>query len=208
MRLIEAVQQLRGCPATVPDCSRDDLPNLFVSMGYKVGAEIGVYKGEFTEKFCKAGLKMYAIDPWHSYAGSGRTQRDQDRQNFLYEHTKRTLAPYNDCTIIRKASMDAVREFKDRSLDFVYIDGDHSFKHVAQDIYEWTWKVRIGGVVAGHDYYCTSPEARNVVCHVGAVVDAYVKAFGIDNWYIFGRSKPLEEERKDDRYLSWMWVRQ
>lgn len=207
MKLIDGLK-LQGAPARIPDCSRDELPELFTQLGFKVGAEIGVYKGAFTEKFCKAGLKMFAIDPWHSYDGSGRTQRDQNRQNFLHDHTQRTLAPYqNNCTIIRKTSMDAVKMFRDRSLDFVYIDGDHSFRAFAADIQEWTWKVRIGGIVAGHDYYCTIPQARNIICHVGAVVDAYVRAFGIKQWYTFGRSKPDNEESQNDSYLSWMWVR-
>ena len=201
MEIIEGIKQ-KGNPFTIPDCSRHELPEFFKKMGYTVGAEIGVYKGEFTEQFCKAGLKMYGIDPWHSYAGAGRAAKDQKRQEFLYEHTKRVLAPYNDCTIIRKASSDAVQHFKDRSLDFVYIDGDHNFKHVAEDIYEWAWKVRIGGVVSGHEYFSTDPRAQNVICQVGPVIDAYVKVFNIDNWYIFG-----EEGAQDDKALSWMWIR-
>jgi len=202
MKIIEGIKN-KGAPFIIPDCSRDDLPEFFKEMGYTVGAEIGVYKGEFTEKFCKAGLKMYAIDPWHSYSGAGRASKDQARQEFLYQHTQRTLTPYNDCTIIRKTSMDAVPWFKDRSLDFVYIDGDHNFKHVAQDIYEWTWKVRLGGVVAGHDYFTTNPRARNLICHVGSVVDAYIKVFGIKNWYIFGR-----DDKSDGYALSWFWIRE
>lgn len=185
--------------------SRDLLPEYFKSMGYTVGAEIGVYKGEYTKLFCEAGLKMFAIDPWHSYAGAGRGQKSQDRQNFLHGHAKRILASYDDCTIIRKASMDAVHEFKDGSLDFVYIDGDHNFKHIAQDIYEWTWKVRKGGIVSGHDYFCTNPGANNTICHVKNVVDAYVKTYQIDNLQTFGKIEGAK--KKDDRYLSWMWIR-
>lgn len=206
MKLIEGIKQ-KGAPFLIPECSRDELPEFFKEMGYKVGAEIGVYKGAFTEKFCKAGLKMYAIDPWIGFSGQGRSQKLQDRQDFLYGHTQRTLAPYPNCTIIRKTSMDAVTDFKDGSLDFVYIDGNHNFRYIAEDIYEWASKVKRGGVIAGHDYFCTNPEARNIVCHVGAVVDAYTKAFGIDNWFIFGRSKPLEKETKDNKFLSWMIIK-
>jgi len=179
MKLIDAFKNKKGAPFLIPDCSREELPEFFKQMGYTVGAEIGVYKGEFTEHFCKAGLKMFAIDPWHSYGGSGRSQKLQERQNFLYGHASRLLGKYNDCTIIRKTSMDAVDSFKDNSLDFVYIDGNHSFSHAAEDIQRWAYKVRKGGIVAGHDYYCTDPASSNVVCHVGAVIDAYVRAFGI-----------------------------
>ena len=131
-------------------------------MDYKVGAEIGSCRGEFTEKFCKAGLKMYAIDPWTGYAGAGRTEKLQEIQDSHYEETKKLLAPY-DCTIIRKTSMEAVSDFEDGSLDFVYIDGNHAFRYIAEDLYEWTKKVRNSGAVSGHDYFHTSSSASNVV---------------------------------------------
>ena len=196
-----------GLPYNIPNCSRNELPKFFKEMGFTVGAEIGVYKGDYCERFCKEGLKMFAVDPWHSYAGAGRTNKAQDRQDFLYGHASRTLNKYNDCTVIRKNSMDAVTHFKDRSLDFVYIDGDHSFSHVANDIQAWAYKVKRGGIVAGHDYFTTDPEANNVICHVGPVVDAYVKAFGIKNFYVLGRTKPLAEEKRFDKTLSWFWIR-
>ena len=206
MKLIEAIKE-KGTPFVVPDCSRDELPKFFKEMGFGVGAEIGSYKGAFTEKFCKEGLKMYAVDPWMAYQGAGRTQEEQARQDFLYGHAKRVLAPY-DCAIIRKTSVDALNDFKDGSLDFVYIDGDHEFSHIASDLVGWSKKVKKGGIVSGHDYFCTDPWARNTVIHVGPVVDAYTKVFGIKNFYTFGRSKPLEEEAKDDKYLSWMWIKE
>jgi len=206
MKLSEAIKQ-KGKPFNVPDCGRDELPKFFKELGFRIGAEVGAYKGAFSEKFCKEGLKMYVIDPWMAYQGAGRTQQEQARQDFLYEHTKRVFAQYNNYVIIRKTSMDALEEIEDGSLDFVYIDGDHEFGHVACDIVEWTKKVRVGGVVSGHDFFCTSPTAKNLVCNVGPVVEAFVKAFGIESFYTFGRSKPLEEEAKDDKYLSWMFFK-
>jgi len=206
MRLSE-IAHLNGTPAIIEKSCRDELPDFFhEDLGFRVGAEIGVLKGEFTEKFCKAGLKMYAIDPWLAFPGQGRTQQKQDRQDFLYSHTQRVLAPY-DCKIIRATSMDALKHFKDGSLDFVYIDGDHSFRYIAEDIYEWAKKVKRGGMVAGHDYYCTSPEAVNIVVNVKPVVDAYTKCFGINNWWIFGRSKPIELEARYDKVYSWMFFK-
>ena len=210
MRFIEAVKQLKGRPVRIPGCTRMDFPQLLVDMGYKVGAEVGVYKGEYTEKFCQAGLGMYAVDPWMAFPGQGRTQQVQERQDFLYGHACRTLAPYGLVPgggIIRKTSMEAVGDFTDGSLDFVYIDGDHSFRHIAADICEWEKKVRAGGVVSGHDYFNTRAAAVNIVCNVEAVVDAYTKAFEIDNWYVFGLTDPAEEPNRKERFLSWMWIK-
>ncbi|MBI4137317.1 hypothetical protein HY469_04610, partial [Candidatus Roizmanbacteria bacterium] len=120
MKLTDGLK-FKGRPFEIPDAGRDDLPEFFKERGCKVGAEIGVYKGEFSEKLARVGLKLYAIDPWRIYKGYGNP-RGQKRLDFQYEHAKRVLTPYPNCTIIRKTSMEAIEDFKDESLDFVYID--------------------------------------------------------------------------------------
>jgi len=201
MKLIDGLKQ-RGKPFIIPDCSRNGLPELFVQMGFRIGAEIGVYRGQFSEKFCIAGLKMYAIDPWMAFRGQGKHQRMQEVEDGYYAETVKRLAPYPDCTIIKKTSMEALDDFRDGSLDFVYIDGDHNFRHAAEDIFEWSKKVRAGGVVSGHDYWNTNYYARNLVCNVGVIVDAYTKAFIITNWYIY---KPDNSRDPNDLKFSWLW---
>ena len=203
MRILDGLK-LRGRPAEIPDCSRDDLPQFFVEMGFKVGAEIGVDRGEFSEKLAKAGLQLYAIDPWRSYEDYEDT-RGQERLDFLYEHTKRVLAPYPKCRIIRKTSMEAVEDFEDESFDFVYIDANHQFKYIAEDLCEWTTKVKKGGVVSGHDYIYTNPRTQAGICHVIYVVNAYTQAYKIDNWYLLGRKERLPGETRD-RFRSWMFI--
>lgn len=197
MKLIDAIKE-KGCPFNVPGCGRDDLPKFFKEMGFKVGAEVGVYRGEFTEKLCRVGLKMYAIDPWIGFSGQGRSEQAQDMQDYNYNCAKKILSPYKECTFVRKTSMDALPDFKPESLDFVYIDGDHRFRYVAEDISEWYWKVKKGGIIAGHDYYNTQPGANNLICQVKTVVDAFVETYAIEKFYTFGQG---------DRYLSWMFVK-
>lgn len=205
--LMEGIKN-QGKPFKIPNCSRDELPQFFVDMGFKVGAEIGVYKGEFSEKFCKVGLNHFAIDPWIAFPGQGRTQQVQERQDFLYGHTKRVLDPYPNCTVIRKTSMDAVKDFINGSLDYVYIDGNHELKYIVEDIVEWSKKIKKGGIVSGHDYWNTNPLANNVICHGEAAVNAYTQAYGIKNFYIFGKMYPLEEQKKDNKWFSWMFIKQ
>lgn len=48
--------------------------------------------------------------------------------------------------------MDAVRWFDDNTLDFVFIDANHDYKHFAEDLREWHKKVKPGGIVSGHDW--------------------------------------------------------
>jgi hypothetical protein len=198
MKLIDAINKEKGVPFEIPNCSRNDLPGFFKQIGYKVGAEIGVFQGEFTEKFCQSGLGMYAIDPWVGYAGAGRTEKVQTKQDTNFEHAKTRLSPFDNCTIVRKSSMEAINDFKDNSLDFVYIDGDHRFRYFAEDIYEWYKKIRPGGAISGHDYFMTKPSHTNVICQVEPIVDAFVKAYRIEDFYTFGTG---------DRTLSWLFIK-
>ena len=206
MKIFDAINKLKGNPAEIPDCSRNDLPQFFIDMGLKVGAEIGVDKGQFTEKFCKAGLAIYAIDPWGYYPGY-EDSRGQTKLDQLHEHTKRILTPYPNCRIIRKTSMEAADEFADESLDFVYIDGNHEFKYVADDISVWSKKIRKGGVISGHDYIYTNPSTQAGVCHVIFVVNAYTNAYKVKNWYLLGRKHKKHKDEKRDRFRSWMWIK-
>lgn len=211
MKLLDAIQQLKEKRVEIPDCSRDDLPELFKELGFKVGAEIGVYKGEYTKILTTSGAKIYAIDPYLAYDDYDEKKRDfQARQDYLYTKTKRRLASYN-CELIRKTSMDAIKDFENESLDFVYIDGHHGFKYVAEDIWEWSKKVKKGGIISGHDYALIASDKGHVrdpyVLHVRYVVDGYIQAAKIETLYILGRHHAPEGEKRD-KWRSWMWINQ
>ncbi len=205
MDLVEAIKKHSGFPFEIPDTSRDDLPDFFADLGFKIGAEIGVYKAEFTEKLAKTGLKIYGIDPWIIYKYFDNP-RGQKRMDFLYEHSLRVLKPYPNATLIRKTSMEAVKDFPDNSLDFVYIDANHEFKYIAEDLYEWTKKIKRGGIVSGHDYFYLKSGTGKEHWHVAYVLDAYLKAFGIKNFYVLGSKNPKEGERRD-KWRSWMFLK-
>lgn len=198
MKISEGLS-LPGKRVEIPGCGRDGLPEFFLSRGLKTGAEIGVYRGEFTEVLCKGGLNVYAIDPWIMYSDYfERVPVDS------YPEACERLAPYKNCKIIKETSMDALKLFRDRSLDWVYIDGNHSFAYVAQDLYFWSKKVKKGGVISGHDYYLHKSQ-NPLKMNVKQVVDAFVQAARIPKLYILGRKKPEEGEHRD-KYRSFMWI--
>ena len=201
MRLIDAINQ-RGQPFEIPDASRDDLPQFFLDLEFKVGAEVGVKEGEFSEVLCKAGLKLYGIDPWIVYPDYPEPGTQQDQDEAMQKALDR-LKGY-DFTPIKKTSMGAVKNFEDDSLDFVYIDGNHSFKFVAEDIFEWSKKVKKGGVISGHDYVYMQDRKKQI--HTKYVVDAYIRAFAIPNWYVIGSHVAIPGEKRD-RWRSWFWVK-
>jgi hypothetical protein len=204
MKLIDALRE-KGRPFEIPDASRDDLPQLFIDLGFKKGVEIGVDKAEFSEKFAKVGLELYGVDPW-KYDDDYKDSRSQARLDKLYEHSKRVLLPYPKCKIIRKTSVEAVKDFEDESLDFVYIDGNHQLKYVIEDLVEWTKKVKKGGVVSGHDYIRTPGRTPAGICHVIYAVNAFIGAYKIRGWFLIGRAERRENEIRD-RFRSWFFIR-
>lgn len=71
--------------------------------------------------------------------------------------------------------MEAVKDFPNNFFDFVHIDGDHSYDAVMNDLIEWSKRVRVGGIISGHDY---DPDWA-----VKLAVDDYVKNNSIDNCF-------------------------
>jgi hypothetical protein len=125
---------------------RDDLAVLFAELGFNKGVEIGVEKGLYSEVLCKANpnLHLLSIDPWQASAyehSSHGVDTDQSQYDERYAETIERLAPYN-CAVIRKTSMEAVKDIADESLDFVYIDGNHDFVNFTNDLHYWRKKVR------------------------------------------------------------------
>lgn len=210
MEIIEGIKH-KGKPFEIPDCSRLDLPQFFIEMGFKVGVEIGVYKGAFTRRFGKARLTIYGVDPWKPYADFDiESDNRRSRQEFLYHHARRLLSPYiasNNVILLRETSMEALKYFIDESLDFVYIDGNHCLKYVIEDICEWSKKIKTGGIISGHDYiHPKRVKGRFHNLHVKFAVDAYIEAYRIKNWYLLGRKNEDPGETRD-RFRSWMWFK-
>lgn len=171
--------------------SREEtLPGVFTDLGYKIGAEIGVRRGEYSKVLLEKvpDLKLYCIDPWTVMS---RTYNEY-RQNRNREITFAALAEYN-AEILVKTSEEALKDIPDGHLDFVYIDGLHDFNNIMYDIIGWSRKVRSGGIVSGHDYFYYQG--------VGVIfaVNAYVQAHGINQWFITRESLPGTP--------SWFWVK-
>ncbi|KKS77895.1 MAG: hypothetical protein UV74_C0002G0023 [Candidatus Woesebacteria bacterium GW2011_GWB1_43_14] len=192
--------------------NRTILTQTFAELGFNKGAEIGVAEGLYSKVLLDniPGLKLYGVDIWSNYPGYAELKDPKQ----LYIEALKRLKPYN-CKLIRKFSMDAVLEFADNSLDFVFIDGGHDFKNVACDICEWSKKVRAGGIVFGHDYKYHQAYVQKTPGHytkyrhaieVKIVADAFRDAKKIRPWFelypeipdpTFGRDNPC-----------WMFVRQ
>ena len=203
MKISEGIK-LKGRPAEIIDSSRDDLPEFFKERGFKVGVEVGVFQGDYTEILAKGGFKVYGVDPWLIYNDYGKTN-GQGWYNRLYARALRKIKPYSNVELLKMTSMEAVQKFEDESLDFVYIDGNHRFKYVAEDIFEWSKKIKQGGVLCGHDYAFFKHRYFAGGCQVHEIVDAFALSFELDFW-VLGRRKPIPGEKRD-RMRSWMFIK-
>jgi len=173
----------------IPNTDRTTLVKLFNAFGFKEGAEIGVANGDYSDVICRENpnVKLFCIDSWIKYDGYNDKAPDTFADSEQIAREK--LSKYN-CVFVKKFSMDALEDFEDESLDFVYIDANHSYKSVLEDITEWSKKVKKGGIVSGHDYDEIKPA---------------LEEYGKD-YFVLGRNEKTEgERRKSSR--SWFFIK-
>jgi len=189
----------------IPDMDSLDLADLFHELNYKVGVELGVAKGEYSEIICKANpqAKLYSIDPYTTEAyepGTNITRQTMFDDD--YEFAVNRLKPYN-CEVVRKTSEEALKDFEDNSLDFVYIDANHDFYNFTFDLHFWLKKVREGGIMSGHDYVYMSYKRFH---HVRRALEAYSRCYRMQPLFVCGITDHGTRNRRD-RYRSWFWVK-
>jgi len=192
------IAKIESLPIDI-DYNRSQWGKLFNELGYKKGAEIGVYAGEYSECLCRdnPGVEHYCVDQWMPF-GAYKESKLIEAERLAREN----LAKYN-CKILKMSSMDAVKQFADNSLDYVYIDGGHDFQNITNDIVEWEKKVRPGGIISGHDL---DKHRFSTRCHVLQVVYAYTAATGAYPW--FKTSQACRTFDTDgNRWTSWLWVK-
>lgn len=192
-------------PREIPNVGRNNLAQLFNHLDYRIGVEVGTEYGLYAETICKAAprLKLYSVDPYRAYKGY-REHRSQNKLNGIYEQASERLRRYNH-EFIREPSVKAVESFADESLDFVFIDANHSLVHVVQDLVAWVPKVKRQGIVSGHDFIRRAH--TGYAMHVVQAVHAYTDSYGIKDWYVLGRKAIIEGEVRD-KPRSYFWIKE
>lgn len=126
--------------------------------GWTAGAEIGLQRGWTICHLLKTcpGLSMIGVDQWIEIPDTGEPGWDS------YDHididywaavVKERVAAFDGRgRILHMASLDAAKLVEDGSLDFVFIDADHTERGAGADILAWAPKVRSTGYVCGHDW--------------------------------------------------------
>jgi hypothetical protein len=134
-----------------------------------VGVEVGVKEGKFSAHLLRnfQSLRMIGVDPYEQQPQSGELgYEDYSGWSFdrILEQLKGNTGSFGDrFRLIRKYSEDAAPEIDDGSIDFVFIDAQHTYEGVKSDIALWRGKVREGGILCGHDYDFTRPRFADVI---------------------------------------------
>lgn len=117
------------------------------------GAEIGVWVGRTSRRLLTAfeNLHLYMVDSYKD-ENKFRLNDEYTMGTALLEAYEGTYEWAERRTLIIQHSLEAASLFKERSLDFCFIDAAHDYTSVKNDIDQWAPKVREDGLIIGHDY--------------------------------------------------------
>ena len=141
------------------------------------GVEIGVKQGFFSKHILSnVNLKkLYLIDPWTDQDIETYDEVHHDHTNDLKQCLNNIKQFKGKCEIVRDFSYNAHSRFEDEYFDFIYIDGNHSYESVRNDLNTWYPKLKTGGLLAGDDYTINPEELSfNYMFGVKKAVDEFM----------------------------------
>jgi hypothetical protein len=172
--------------------SREDIPAYLNKIGLSgIGAEIGVKEGYFSNRILTKwkGKMLLMVDPWKHMTDWSSDINVIDSE--MEEVYKKAMIAVNEFEgrfkVLRMTSEEASKHVDDESLDFVYIDANHDYSHVCEDLFYWYPKVKKGGLMSGHDYLNIKKgdiiTGSDVMCpedvDVKSAVDEFAKNLGV-----------------------------
>lgn len=180
----------------------DSLGRTFHNLGCKVCVEIGVARGELSDyllKHVRTIEEYHGVDPF-----LGGYDDAHDAMSVYLSHINATSSDFaaavmqvlkhHGCRfrLHHAPSTVAARSFPDSSVDCIFIDGDHTFRGVREDIRSWYPKVKPGGFLLFDDY---SFNFLGLVHAVDGFVDTnkfdFVKINAHNNYYV---QKPVDAQ--------------
>lgn len=164
---------------------RDELPTVLKILGLNNRmCELGVQNGGFLWKLMTISRPKYllGIDVWDNKLSPYWTQEAHDK---CYNHVLTSFKKAESWTgvfadIVKGDHSVIYSDYEDGSFDFVYIDSDHCYEPTQRDIAQWWPKVKVGGIIAGHDYKHRSGISKLGIPFKWGVVEA-VNEFVAEN---------------------------
>ena len=139
-------------------CSRISNPNIL---------EIGVFKGEFLDYLVKncGARSIDAVDLFEGMTCSGNADGNNVIHYDVGQSYLELLETYKDTSnvhIIKQNSVSFLQAQDDNHYDVIYIDGDHSYEGVKQDLTVAFRKIKNNGYIMGHDYEMNMNKAHHI----------------------------------------------
>jgi len=118
------------------------------------GVEIGVFKGEFSKHILNNWEgTLYMVDVWRPLGDEYEDSSNHKNHMEAYQDTMENIKGFEDKGIMVRATSEIAADmFQDESLDFIFIDANHAYDFVVEDISLWFPKLKKGGIFSGHDY--------------------------------------------------------
>jgi len=131
------------------------IDHVMVNHQLEKGVEVGSFKGDYAVDILKKwDGHLFMVDVWTGLGEEYNDANNHNRfENPIYVDCVRNVERFGfRATMIRTKSEIGSELFADNSIDFVYIDANHAYDFVKQDISLWYPKVKPGGFLMGHDY--------------------------------------------------------
>jgi hypothetical protein len=153
------------------------------------GVEVGVAEGAFSREILRSwqGQRLYLVDCWSpqepgTYCDIANTPPVQHETNYRQVTALAQADPR--AALVQAFTPQAASQFADQSLDFAYLDANHSYRAVRTDLRAWYPKVKMGGLLAGHDYMDGylgfGPDlSGGTLFGVKSAVDEFCQALGV-----------------------------
>jgi hypothetical protein len=201
------LQQILTAPQilTTPfEKHRSFLPNYLNLHGLtNEGVEVGVLQGSFSKNILDSwkGRKLHLVDLWAEHEDYDEKFHNHEN-NYDIAITK--LKPYESRIQFHRGFSSIVAEtFLDDSIDFVYLDANHSYDGCLEDIHAWYPKLKKGGLLCGDDYHAgDSIDYNGCVFGVTKAVDEFAlqnrKNVSIDwtgDWFFYDSKRNLIPSR-------------
>jgi hypothetical protein len=135
--------------------TRNVMIDYYLTLGM-IGCEIGVFEGTFSKKLLeKEPSILYLVDPFKGSCVSGDCDGNNIKNVYLpttYNNLCKEFKDDNRIQIVKNKSLDFLGLLPDKHLDYIYIDGDHSYEGCKKDLEMAYVKVKKNGLIMGHDY--------------------------------------------------------
>jgi cephalosporin hydroxylase len=135
--------------------NREEIKSIISEIDSPIICEVGVRFGDHLSYLLTSNVKLaYGVDIWKNTENVGQNDSlySQEELDLQYSNVLERFKNDKRVKIIRDFSVSTSKTFEDEYFDFVYLDADHTYNSVMDDLESWWPKVKVGGILSGHDY--------------------------------------------------------